>query len=56
MNQNVATAAITIMVTVTYLSLFGLILAIFREEIREDVAAAGGNVDQGPLLAKAETS
>lgn len=37
-----------------HLSFLGLVLAVLGEEVREDVAAAAGHVDQGPLLPQAE--
>lgn len=36
------------------LSFLGLILAVLREEVWEDVSAAAGHMDQGPLLPQAE--
>ena len=37
---------------VTYLSFFGLVLAVLGEEVGEDVAAAGGHVDERAFLAE----
>lgn len=38
----------------SHLSFLGLVLAVLGEEVREDVAAAAGHVDQRALLSKAE--
>lgn len=40
--------------SVSHLSLLGLVLAVLGEEVREDVAAAAGHMDQRPLFPQAE--
>lgn len=38
----------------THLPALGLVLAVLGEEVAQDVPAAAGDVDQGPLLAQAQ--
>lgn len=44
----------TELMSMSHLSFLGLVLAVLGEEVREDVAAAAGHVDQGALLPQAE--